>query len=56
MTMNIDFLRPAQVGQIITAVPQVVKIGKKTANVKCELRHTNGKVIALGGSNFMRVV
>jgi uncharacterized protein (TIGR00369 family) len=56
MTMNIDFLRPAQVGQIITGVPQVVKIGKKTANVKCELRHANGKIIALAGSNFMRVV
>lgn len=56
MTMNIDFLRPAQLGQIITGIPTVVKIGKKTANVKCELRHANGKIIALGGSNFMRVV
>jgi acyl-coenzyme A thioesterase 13 len=56
MTMNIDFLRPAQAGDIITAVPQVVKIGRKTANVKCELLNAKGKIIALGGSNFMRII
>ncbi|MCH2021590.1 MAG: PaaI family thioesterase [Saprospiraceae bacterium] len=56
MTMNIDFLRPAQLGDIITAIPQVVKIGRKTANVKCELKNASGKILALGGSNFMRVL
>ena len=56
MTMNIDFLRAAQAGDVITAIPKVVRIGRKTANVKCELKSADGKVIAQGVSNFMRVV
>lgn len=56
MTMNVDFLRAAQVGHIITAVPQIVRIGKRTANVVCELLNAEGKIIAKAGSNFMRVI
>ncbi len=56
MTMNIDFLRAAQAGDVITAIPKVVRIGRKTANVKCDLLNKDGKVMAQGVSNFMRVV
>lgn len=56
MTMNVDFLRAAQVDHIITAVPQVIRIGKRTANVVCELLNAEGKIIAKASSNFMRVM
>lgn len=55
MTMNIDFLRPAQAGETIRAIPQVIRIGSKTANVCCELQNNDGKVLAKGVSNFIRV-
>lgn len=56
MTMNIDFLSAAQAGQTIRAIPRVVRIGRKTANVTCVLQNEAGKLIAQGTSNFMRVI
>jgi len=55
MTMNIDFLRAAQAGDVIKAIPEVQRIGRKTANVKCQL-FKEDKLMAQGVSNFMRVV
>ncbi|BDS14366.1 PaaI family thioesterase [Aureispira anguillae] len=56
MTMNIDFLRAAKVGDVITGIPKITRIGKRTANVSCNLKNAAGKVIAQGVSNFMRVL
>lgn len=56
MTMNIDFLRAAQAGDTITAIPNIVRIGKRTANVNCVMKNADGKVMAQGGSNFMRIM
>lgn len=56
MTMNVDFLKSAQVGDIITGFPKVVRIGRRTANVRCELLNQKGELVAQGVANFMRVV
>lgn len=56
MTMNIDFLRPAYVGQTLIGIPVVQRIGSKTANVTCVIKNVEDKVVAQGVSNFMRVV
>lgn len=56
MTMNIDFLKAAKAGEIITGIPKVIRIGKRTANVSCVLKNEKGQLIAQGVSNFMRVV
>lgn len=56
MTMNIDFLAAAQAGDVITTIPKLVRIGNRTANVSCVLNNSKGKIIAQGGSNFMRIV
>lgn len=56
MTMNIDFLAAAKPGDVITATPKVMRIGRKTANVTCLLTNEAGKLIAQGTSNFMRVI
>lgn len=56
MTMNIDFLKAAKVGDIITGIPKVVRIGKRTANVRCVLKNQKGELVAQAVSNFMRVM
>lgn len=56
MTMNIDFLRAAHVGEVLTGIPTVQRIGSKTANVTCVIQNAAGKVVAQGVSNFMRVI
>ena len=56
MTMNIDFLRAAKAGDVITAIPKIIRIGKRTANVACVINNADGKIIARGGSNFMRIM
>jgi uncharacterized protein (TIGR00369 family) len=56
MTMNVDFLKAAKVGDIITGLPKVIRIGRRTANVRCVLQNQKGELVAQGVSNFMRVV
>lgn len=56
MTMNVDFLKAAKVGDIITGIPKVVRIGRRTANVSCVLQNQNGQLVAQAVSNFMRIV
>jgi uncharacterized protein (TIGR00369 family) len=56
MTMNVDFLKAAKVGDIITGFPKVIRIGKRTANVRCVLQNQHGQLVAQGVSNFMRIV
>lgn len=56
MTLNIDFLKAAQMDETITAIPQVTRIGRKTANVTCLLKNADGAKIAQASSNFIRVV
>lgn len=56
MTMNIDFLRAAHAGQVLRGIPKVQRMGKRTANMRCELWNDAGEVVAQGVSNFMRVV
>lgn len=55
MTMNIDFLRAARPGEVLTAIPEVIRIGNKIANVSCVIVNVAGKRVAQGTSNFMRV-
>jgi len=56
MSMNVDFLRGAKAGEVLTAIPKIVRIGRLIANVKCELHNTAGKIVAQGGANFMKVM
>ncbi|MFT5645622.1 MAG: acyl-coenzyme A thioesterase 13 [Aureispira sp.] len=56
MTMNVDFLKAAKTGDIITGIPKVVRIGRRTANVRCDLQNQKGELVAQGVANFMRVV
>ncbi len=56
MTMNVDFLRAAFVGETLIGIPTIQRIGKRTANVTCVIQNEAGKVVAQAVSNFMRVI
>jgi uncharacterized protein (TIGR00369 family) len=56
MTMNVDFLKAAKTGDIITGIPTVVRIGRRTANVRCVLKNQKEELVAQAVSNFMRVM
>lgn len=56
MTMNVDFLKAAKTGDLITGIPTVVRIGRRTANVRCVLKNQKGELVAQAVSNFMRVM
>ncbi|MCH2043243.1 MAG: PaaI family thioesterase [Saprospiraceae bacterium] len=55
MNIVVDFVKSAKKGEILTAIPSVVRIGRKTANMSCELLNAQGVVIARSSSNFLRM-
>jgi acyl-coenzyme A thioesterase 13 len=52
--LSVDFLDKAILGSTVIAEARVVRAGKNLKNVQCELRHTDGKIIARGTSNLFR--
>jgi len=54
--INVDFVKAAKVTDTIIARPKVVRIGRKTANVTCELQNQEGTILAHGSSNFLRML
>ncbi len=52
INLSVDFLRPAKLGDVITATATVVRKGRKVINVDCIIHHQNGKVLAKGTSNM----
>ena len=54
--MNVDFVKAAKPTDTIIAKPHVIRIGRKTANVTCELRNQDGVVLAHASSNFLRML
>lgn len=55
INIQVDFIKAVRLGETLTAIPNVVRIGRRAANVNCTLVDTKGVVIAKGSSNFMRM-
>ena len=55
-TINIalDFLRPARVGDVLTAKSRVIRGGDSVINMECELLHADGKLVARCISNMVK--
>ncbi|MDX2002146.1 MAG: PaaI family thioesterase [Chitinophagales bacterium] len=53
VSLNVDFLAPASIGDTITAVAKVVRNGKTMVNVECHIYGKQGKLIAKGSSNLL---
>ncbi|MCP4440430.1 MAG: PaaI family thioesterase [Aureispira sp.] len=55
INIQVDFIKAVRVGETLTAIPEVVRIGRRAANVACVLVNSKGVVISRGSSNFMKM-
>jgi len=53
VTLNVDYLRPAQIGEVLTCTAEVVRQGKTIINVHADLRLPDGKIVARATSNLI---
>ena len=54
VTLNIDYLSGAKAGDKVIAVSKTIREGRNIANVNCEIKHLDGKIIARGTSNLIK--
>jgi len=52
INLHVDFLFGAKAGEVITAVSEVYRVGKKIANVEAKLYNAAGKLLAKSTSNL----
>jgi uncharacterized protein (TIGR00369 family) len=55
INLTTDFIKSSQVGALLTARPQIIKKGRKTATANCQLFNHKNELIAQASSNYMRV-
>ena len=53
VNLNCDFLNPARIGTTLTAAAKVVREGRNIVHCECEIRDTEGKLIAKSASNLI---
>lgn len=53
VTLNVDYLRPAQIGDILTCTAEVARQGKNIINVHATLALPDGKLVAKASSNLI---
>jgi uncharacterized protein (TIGR00369 family) len=53
INLNIDYLLPAKVGDIVYVKSNVIRAGKTVINIACEIRNTDHKIIAKCTSNLV---
>ena len=51
----VDFVKNAKESEILTAKPELIRIGRKTANLRCTIYNSEGTVVAHGSSNFLKI-
>lgn len=51
--LNVSFLSPAKVGDIVIAEAKVIRKGKRMVNASCTISKENGKLVATSSSNLM---
>ncbi len=55
LNISVDFVKNAKFGEKLSAKPEVVRIGRKTAVLRCTLSNENGHIIAIASSNFLKL-
>jgi acyl-coenzyme A thioesterase 13 len=53
VTLNVDYLRPAQVGDVLRCTAEVIRQGKSIINVQADLKLADGKIVARASSNLI---
>jgi acyl-coenzyme A thioesterase 13 len=54
INLNVDFLRPSQIGETITIKSRVLRSGKSIAHVEAEIFGPDGKLRAKASSNLSK--
>ncbi len=52
INLNVDFLRPGNVGEVLTVRTLVVRSGKSMAHVEAKITNAEGKLVAKATSNM----
>lgn len=55
LNLAVDFLKSCRVGEVLTGAPVVVRKGRRTATLTCQLKNEKGDVVAQASSNFLAV-
>jgi uncharacterized protein (TIGR00369 family) len=55
LNLAVDFLKSCRAGEILTGTPVVVRKGRRTATLTCQLKNEKGDVVAQASSNFLAV-
>ncbi len=55
LNIAVDFVKNAKFGETLKAVPHLVRRGRKTATLRCDIFNTQGQIIAQGSSNFLKL-
>lgn len=55
LNLAVDFLKSCRAGEILTGTPIVVRKGRRTATLTCQLLNEKGDVVAQASSNFLAV-
>jgi uncharacterized protein (TIGR00369 family) len=52
VNLNIDFLRPAKLGEKLRVISEVIRDGRTIAHAECKVYNEEGKLIAKAASNL----
>ena len=55
LNISVDFVKNAKFGEKLQAKPEVIRIGRKTAVLRCTLTNESENVVAIGSSNFLKL-
>lgn len=55
LNLQCDFLRPSKPGQMLFFSPKLMRRGRKTAYMHCQVEDEQGRLVAHASSNFMRL-
>ncbi len=54
VSLNVDFLNPAKVGEKIFATSEIIRNGKTVVHAECKVKNEKGDLIAKAVSNLVR--
>ena len=55
MNLLVDFVKSSKVNQSLFARPEIVRLGKKSANLRCTVYNSDRTIVAHGFSNFHKL-
>ncbi len=54
VNLNVDFLSPARLGEVITAEARIIRAGKNIIHLESTIRATDGRIVAKSATNLIQ--